>query len=147
MLNDLLTNGALTPGVYQLQTELEIDSLVLDTAVSSAGWHGVVLTGRGIIDKAGLLTAVGKQFNFPSYFGQNWDALDEMLCDLSWLPAAGYVVILEEFEGLALADGETWRTFVEIWQDATAVWWAQGVPMFVLVRGRAGDSLPPLLLA
>jgi RNAse (barnase) inhibitor barstar len=144
MLNDLLTSGTLVPGVYQLQTE--ISSAVLDTAVSEAGWHGVVLAGRGVVDKQSLLTAVAGAFNFPSYFGHNWDALDEMLADLSWLPAAGYVVILEDFDSLAHLDSATWQTFVEIWQDTTAVWWADGVPMFVLVRDHVGLSLPPLTL-
>ncbi len=134
-----LTDGTHAPGVYQLQSERDLATL--DTAVTEAGWHGVVLNGRNIMDKADLLTAVGEAFNFPSYFGHNWDALDDMLRDLSWLPAAGYVVFLEDFEALAIHNEATWRTFVEIWEETTAVWWTSGVPMFVFIRGEAGQGL------
>lgn len=142
-LNERLTSGAFLPGVYQLAGDLEATEV--DTAVSAAGWHGVVLDGRGVVDKAGLLTAVAEAFNFPSYFGHNWDALDEMLTDLSWLPAAGYVIILDDFETLAQVAPQTWQMFLTIWREATAVWWADGVPMFVLVRGAAGQTCPSLV--
>ncbi|MBW4705162.1 barstar family protein [Micromonospora sp. RL09-050-HVF-A] len=32
---------------------------------------------------------------FPSYFGWNWNALSDCLRDLHWLPADGYLVIVE----------------------------------------------------
>ncbi|TDC84015.1 hypothetical protein E1193_07015 [Micromonospora sp. KC606] len=32
---------------------------------------------------------------FPSYFGWNWAALSDCLTDLHWLPADGYLVIVE----------------------------------------------------
>ena len=138
-LPTVLTDGTHAPGVYHLQSWHDLTTL--DTAVTEAGWHGVVLNGRNILTKAELLTAVAQAFNFPSYFGHNWDALDDMLRDLSWLPAAGYVVFLEDFEALAAHDQATWRTFVEIWKETTAVWWADGVPMFVFIRGEAGHGL------
>ena len=41
----------------------------------------------GITDKDNLLLALYEALNFPDYFGMNWDALDECMGDLSWLPA------------------------------------------------------------
>ncbi len=35
-------------------------------------------------------------FQFPAYFGENWDAFDECVTDLSWLPADVYTVLLTD---------------------------------------------------
>ena len=52
-----------------------------------------------------LFDEMAAAFQFPYYFGENWDALDECLADLSWLPAAGYVILIRESsEVLALED-------------------------------------------
>ncbi|MEU5931471.1 barstar family protein [Micromonospora salmantinae] len=32
---------------------------------------------------------------FPGYFGWNWDALSDCLRDLHWLPADGYLILVE----------------------------------------------------
>jgi hypothetical protein len=31
---------------------------------------------------------------FPSYFGENWNAFDECITDLEWLPADAYVFLI-----------------------------------------------------
>jgi hypothetical protein len=54
-----------------------------------------------VCDKGTLLAQLAEAGRFPDYFGHNWDALAECLCDLSWLPE-GPVCI--EHEGLPLAD-------------------------------------------
>jgi len=44
-----------------------------------------LIVPRRISDKRELFALLANRLEFPSYFGQNWDALDEMLRDLSWL--------------------------------------------------------------
>jgi RNAse (barnase) inhibitor barstar len=39
-----------------------------------------------ITSKKTLFATVADQLFFPDYFGGNWDAFDECLRDLSWLP-------------------------------------------------------------
>ena len=46
-------------------------------------------------DKAALLEGLKTVFNCPDYVGSNWDALEEAMGDLDWLPALGYAVIIE----------------------------------------------------
>jgi RNAse (barnase) inhibitor barstar len=53
----------------------------------------VRLAGR-LRRKGDLFRALDAGLNFPAYFGQNWDALEECLCDLTWLELAKGVVLL-----------------------------------------------------
>ena len=48
---------------------------------------------EGIKSKSVLLEALYDALRFPDYFGSNWDALDECICDLSWLPAGRVALI------------------------------------------------------
>jgi RNAse (barnase) inhibitor barstar len=41
---------------------------------------------KNIRTKAELFHFLSIELKFPDYFGKNWDALDECIGDLSWLP-------------------------------------------------------------
>src|ERR1700728_3000482 len=47
-----------------------------------------------------LMERLARALDFPSYFGKNWDAVLDMVTDLSWNPAPGYVVLLKNAESL-----------------------------------------------
>jgi len=75
-----------------------------------------------------------------------WDALQDCLTDLSWRPAPGYVVVLENCGGLAASAPETFATTLEVLRH-TARWWAgEQVPFWVFVGGLADGpyNLPRL---
>ncbi len=42
-----------------------------------------------------LMDRLARALGFPSYFGKNWDAFLDMVTDLSWNPASGYIVLLK----------------------------------------------------
>jgi len=94
--------------------------------------------------KADLLGRFAESMNFPSYFGQNWDALLDCLRDLSWANGAGYLVMIEgldEFKARCSGEG---RVVSQILSDATSDWRALfGRPFFVLllVAGRCTEVL------
>lgn len=53
-------------------------------------WRGKVTTRvvvpPGLSNKAALFNLLAERFAFPDYFGENWDAFEECIRDLSWLP-------------------------------------------------------------
>ncbi|MBI4914047.1 MAG: barstar family protein [Acidobacteria bacterium] len=60
-----------------------------------------------------LFEALAQGLSFPPHFGHNWDALDECLHDLEWIPQSTLVLLVghseqllvDEEEGLALLLG------------------------------------------
>ncbi|MBR0705334.1 barstar family protein [Bradyrhizobium liaoningense] len=61
-----------------------------DGASHDAAVHANV--PQSITTKRALLTAIATQLSFPDYFGGNWDALEECIRDLSWLPSGRVLV-------------------------------------------------------
>ena len=67
---------------------------------SPASYHDdaalIVRIPAGIRSKQKLLAILADRLRFPGYFGWNWDALEECLSDLSWLPADQRVAIVHD---------------------------------------------------
>lgn len=82
--------------------------------------------------KAELLARVALAFAFPPWFGHNWDALADCLTDLSWLPAPGYVIVITHARTLRRSEPETWATFREVLDEASAWWRDEGVDVRII---------------
>lgn len=84
--------------------------------------HLTYIDGSKCKTKAQLFKQFAKQFQFPSYFGKNWDAFNDCMTDLEWLDASGYALYISHFE-LLLADFETDLTiFIELLEDMIIEW-------------------------
>ncbi|HEY4235558.1 MAG TPA: barstar family protein [Lacipirellulaceae bacterium] len=70
------------------------------TGFRAPNWLVVRLSGR-LRRKRDLFRALATGLKLPAYFGDNWDALEECLRDLSWLGAETHVVLLHEHVPLA----------------------------------------------
>jgi RNAse (barnase) inhibitor barstar len=70
-----------------------------------------------VSDKMALLGLIAEQLSFPDYFSKNWDALEECLRDLSWLPAGP--VVLEHADVPLVRDVADAKIYVAILADAT----------------------------
>ena len=77
-----------------------------------------------IASKAMLLDELYRRLRFPDYFGDNWDALNECLGDLSWFPP-GAVVVKHADLPLA-ADVENLKKYLVILEDAVQKWSGSG---------------------
>ena len=93
--------------------------------------------------KEKLLSVLAAKLRFPTYFGHNWDALDECLRDLSWLADQPRVVIVHEAFPFSSA-GDALAIYQGILADAVAVHHQRGTsPLLeVVFPGSPVDNAP-----
>jgi hypothetical protein len=129
----------------------------MKTTALSAGNNGVYRLPRGGVaaDQAGLrvvaadlhrargksaaLRVLAGAFSAPAGFGGNWDALNDTLQDLSWLPGReqGVVLQLSGTAGFSTAAPQDFALLLEILAEA-AVYWCGKKRVFIVFCDAAG---------
>ena len=106
----------------------------------------VVLDGATASSLAGFFQELARALRFPDYFGHNWDAVYDCLTDLHWLPAAGYVLVLDGFDHLARSEPGQWDIGLKVLREACAFWQPLSRSMVVLLYGprELAPGVPPL---
>ncbi|WP_081908871.1 dihydroneopterin triphosphate diphosphatase [Ferriphaselus sp. R-1] len=84
--------------------------------------------------KPAFIAAINDAVGAPAACGQNWDALADVLQDLSWRPAAGYVLTLVGGSGLVCLDGDDRDIAREIFTETARYWAGQGKSFEVCFR-------------
>jgi RNAse (barnase) inhibitor barstar len=100
-----------------------------------------VLDGTAGGTRAGFFQELAVALHFPDYFGRNWDAVYDCLTDLSWLPADGYVLVLDGFEQLATNEPGQWEILLKVLRESCAFWQPLARSMFALLYG-PGELAP-----
>lgn len=106
---------------------------MLTVAGRDAGLRVCRLDLSGCDSKAALLLRIATQLDFPDSSGRNWDALADSLRDLGWLPAAGYVLLLDQATDLRDRDEASFDTLLDILNEAALFWAGQDVPFWAFV--------------
>jgi RNAse (barnase) inhibitor barstar len=97
-------------------TDRDFDSLVHDLA-SNPQWTVTVLNGTTARNKDELMRSVASAFQFPSYFGQNWDAFVDCFDEVSWR-GKSLIVAIKQADDLLASQPEERSTLLEIFRDA-----------------------------
>ncbi len=96
----------------------------LRDAARAAGFALLEADLKGVKGKKNLLNALASATGYPDEFGANWDALVDVLCDLSWCESSGYVLLVSNATptlGLSANDREIAQDIL----DDTVVYWRQ----------------------
>lgn len=96
----------------------------------------------GLNPKDRLMRDLAAALAFPDWFGANWDALEDFLCDLSWRPARGHVLV---FDNPGAMPGDDLGVLIDVLRSAAEFWTGQGRPFFaVFIDGERSLALPDL---
>jgi hypothetical protein len=87
-----------------------------------------------------LFDSLARALAFPDWFGRNWDALEDMLGDLSWRKAHGHVLVFQSYPA-----GEELGILLDVLRASAEYWAGRGKPFFaVLVDPDKKLALPEL---
>ena len=99
-----------------------------------------------------LFDETAAALQFPDYFGENWDAFDECLSDMDWLPVSVGIVLVIDDPLVVLADAHGGElhvlvgTFSRAWETYAkpielGEWWDRAAVPFHVVLHCAVDEL------
>lgn len=109
-----------------------------------------VVRGRKMITQQALFDEFAAAYQFPFYFGENWNAFHDCINDLAWLPAARHLTVIMGAEAVLSASRERFRALVETldragreWSESSAAtrpWAPQPRPFHVILQAESGDG-------
>ena len=130
-------------GVFRLVDRHEVSTIVAAASAASIWIATVDLhTAR---TKADAMVALRAGLALPDSFGDNWDALDEVLADVDLDGHSGGFVVLDHATGFARANPAAWDMLIAIAHTAVQRWDEWGKAFAVAARGEsAAIQLPEL---
>ncbi|MBV8245698.1 MAG: barstar family protein [Candidatus Eremiobacteraeota bacterium] len=102
-------------------TERELDQLVRAEAQESPRTRYIIVRGQRCADEASLFAEWAAALQFPYYFGNTWDELDNCLGKLEWLAKPGYealTVAIANVDRILEDFPERWPTLLSILSTA-----------------------------
>ena len=105
----------------------------LPALLASAGRHGIEVHRIGELhDRADLHRRFARSWSFPGYYGRNFDALADMLSDLSWRAPATRALILGPLDALEQHDPAAADILREVLRDAAEGWERTPTPLRII---------------
>ena len=125
----------------------------LETACSELSFSEFFLDAQRVVSMPGLMDGFAKSLELPGYFGRNWDALLDLMTDLSWNPAKGYVLVFANAEPLPAVMKSEFRVLIRVieatirsWRDERGEYGERTCPIPFQVLFCGGEELRTALL-
>lgn len=102
-----------------------------------------IMHGKKMQSRAALLEEFATVLKFPSYYGKNWDALEECLSDLEWMPAEGYVLLILDATNVLSEAPDQMFILSGILDSVSATWSAkkEARPFHVILCGEPNEEI------
>jgi len=120
-----------------------IAASALTTAAQSQDYGVFAVDLAGVKGKAVLMERLQGALDFPEWFGQNWDALEDCLTDMSWSDHPGFVLLIKGGGALRRHDKPLFDTLVDVLKSAADYWRGQERPFWGFFLELNGDPTLP----
>lgn len=129
-MSDNPLKDAAASGLYHLPTARRAQ---VESAASQARF---CLMKADIAEQASVesaLSQLGSALKFPIWYGANFDALFDCLCDPDWQPAKGHVLLINGMAHLRSSDPEDFATLIEVLQAVADARHERLAPFWILI--------------
>jgi hypothetical protein len=116
-------------GIYRVVPD---DPMTLADDAARAGLRLSRIDLRDGMSHQRAMQLLAQAFEFPVP-GADWPTVTAALCDLGWLSASGYVLVLDHAEVLRAQAPEVYAACREHLSSVARDWHARGVPFFVFM--------------
>ena len=100
---------------------------------SQSGSYCSYIRGKRCKTEKLFFNEISASLQFPYYFGENWAALDECLCDLEWICFKKLFVVIEDYSCLFSAeDGQEViqkKHLLRCLEEMIDYWKSEGIPV------------------
>lgn len=133
---DSLLAGRTSPGIYRWVGDVARD---LATPAVDAGWDALSLDTSDVVDTEGFYEEITTSWGLPPWFGNNLDALFDMLGEISSTPT---VLIWDDLGALGGRQPDFAAAVLDVMRDCVE----QAQCLAVILRGDSGISVFDALL-
>jgi Barstar (barnase inhibitor) len=127
-----ILNGDVYPSVYLLDVALSIKEI--ERLKQDKGTKVFALDGDRIVDSPSLFQEFATAFQFPEYFGHNWDALKDCLTELDGHEIDRYIITIDKLDRFIANDPSQWTDFLEVCKSVVEYWQDTENPVYVLLH-------------
>lgn len=92
------------------------------------------LRGKRCADEQAFFYEVSASFQFPWYFGENWAAFDECICDLEWIAHRSIFLVVDDFSKMFNGNVALQELLLKYLVKATDYWESEGVKIEIVLN-------------
>lgn len=100
---------------------------------SHSNCYAAYIRGKRCTDDESLLREFSAAFQFPWYFGMNYAALDECLCDLDWLSFDGIFLLVDNADCIFAGNKKEQEWLWNVLRKVQTEWDSSGVDMRIVI--------------
>ena len=101
-----------------------IAEVLVSENISDREFYIAVIDGANCKTVKSFLREIGLAFKFPSYYGQNMDALNDCLSDLEWLDKPNYILVIKNSKDFLSKESKEARDHVFSFLESVSKEWA-----------------------
>lgn len=98
---------------------------------SNQGTYVSYLRGNRCYDEIAFFHEVSASFQFPWYFGENWAAFDECICDLDWLQFQRIFLAIDDFSAVFNGDKALQNRLIKYFKIMVEYWKGNGISVTI----------------